>query len=209
MPKGKAHKRPPPPARYPCIFMGPEVRSTDDVIQDAWKARFGVGAPFGSLRKEWRREHCRTINPYGSDGCPFERADCIAAFREAVLESLLTKVIDPRVYFIAVAKTRGMQRAENKPREAHRSETSSAARPGQQRAVASGDPARRLRDLAAYLGDDPVSAVEAVDTDHLRPRLARPTRIGALLGSPDGRPRQGRPDDRNADRETTNDPSAE
>lgn len=177
--------------RYPCIFAGTEIRATDDRIQEAWKARFGKGAPFGSLRQTWRRGHCRAINPYGSDGCPYARESCIIAFEDAVMQSLGRNVLDPRVYFISVARTTGMQRAETKPQE----RITEGPGPGVAGVVGLDHSARRSPYLASVREDPDIPGLDEPASDSLRRRLSRPVRIGEMLRWPDSGAREGRPDD--------------
>lgn len=176
-----------PNRRYPCIFVGPGVRATDDRIQTAWKARHGQGAPFGSLRQEWRRQHCAVINPYGSDGCPYTIDQCISAFEAAVMATLEPQVIDSRVYFISVARSRGLERAENKPS----SRITEGAGPGVAGVVGQGDPARRRADLFRGAEGPTLREVEDAESRYLRRRMAKPTRIGEMLRRPDSGAREG------------------
>jgi hypothetical protein len=182
--------------KFPCIFRGLDIKPTDDRIQAAWKERHGQGAPFGSLRQQWRKQHCATINPYGSDGCPYTIDQCISAFEATVMETLKPQVIDSRVYFISAARSSGLTRAETKPSP----RITEAAGPGLTGFVGSGGSARSGEDLEADR--------RAADTG-VRTRLARPVRIGEMLRWPDGRPREGRHEDRRTDPEATDDPSAE
>jgi hypothetical protein len=177
--------------RYKCVFAGIATKPIDDRIQAAWKARFGQGAPFGSLRQTWRRQHCATVNPYGSDGCPFTIFECLEAFEDAVIESLAPQVLDSRVYFISVAKTTGMRRAENKPREEARISRTLTG-PGLIGVVGEGSAEGRDRDLPPDgTAPDGSRPLDEGNESHLRPRLRRPVHIGTLLGSPDSRPREG------------------
>ena len=197
-------------ARFPCIFVGTTIRPTDDRIQAAWKARFGVGAPFGSIRQTWRQQHCRTINPYGSDGCPFTIDQCIQAFEDAVVESLGRTVLDPRVYLISVAKSRGLDRAENKPATGPRITSTATEGPGVAGAVGGSGLEGRPGDLPPHWSTrDRLRPLDEGDGSHLRSRLSRPVHIGTLLPTADRRPRQGPDEDRGADREAQADPGSE
>ena len=185
-PKGKR------PSRWPCIFRGHFIREqVDPRVKTLWERTTGKPAPFGRLRLAFQKEHCRSINPYGSDGCPYREEECAIAFLGTVQSSLLPWIEDPAAYFVKVARSTGIERADNKPlaREMHREEG-----PGHDGDLRGGHPARRRRDLAPVRGRNPSQRVvpEVLDEeDHLRRAHARPDAIGNLLGSLNLGPRQG------------------
>lgn len=162
--------------KWPCIFRGAIVR---DHVDPRLAADY-EGVPFGDFRRTWREQHCRAINPYGSDGCPYSERECAAAFEDVAREAMYARV--PGAYFRVRARTTGLDRAENKPlaREAERP--------------------RHGRDGGrshAPRHDDDLPLVDGAgahrDPDHrpdeeeaaLRRAAARPRRIGELFGTLD------------------------
>ena len=113
------------------------------------------------------------------------------AFLSAVQNSLLPWVDAPAAYFVKVARSAGVERADNKPlaRERHREEGS--GQPGDLR----GGPAPgRRRGVAQVGGVHPPRGVvpEVLDEeDHLRRARTRPNAIGDLLGALNIGSRQG------------------
>lgn len=180
---------------HPCIFGGQTkgiVHSQfDPKIQTAWKEHFGCPAPFGNLRLLFRQEHCRRINPYGSDSCPYEEYECAYAFYLCAIGTV-SSARDRRTasgYFRAIAKTTGMKRAEDKPLMRYRRETQLDPTQAPRRSsdtgdLRSGDEARQLGGVQPDREDVPV-----------RSRFSVPDRIGTLLGSLDLGPRPGPADD--------------
>lgn len=99
--------------RWPCFFREPWVHDhVDPFVRDRWLAAFDQRAPFGDLRNQWRRQHCRTLNPYGSDHCRAREAECAKAFCDAV--ALTARHHPDRAvgYFRKVAKTEAAKRAD-------------------------------------------------------------------------------------------------
>jgi hypothetical protein len=175
--------------RWPCVFYGGMSDHVDELIQQEWQAKYGVGAPFGSLRKEWRRAHCRTLNRYGSEDCPYPVNNCADAFYRAVHGSL-DAAYDPRTYFISVARSSALERADNKPLARDRAETAEEGSVAA-RLVGQGDPARRDGVVPPDGSDGAVRSLGIEHGSHLRRKISRPTRIGTLLRSPDGGSREG------------------
>lgn len=105
-----------PPA--PCIFKKGFVTDTvDPLIDKMWKASIPGKVPFGDLRNQWRRHHCRTLNPYGdSENCPYDPKDCARAFYSAVREVVRANdrmgLKAPVGYFLKVARTMAAIRAD-------------------------------------------------------------------------------------------------
>jgi len=88
----------------------------DKKVDELWKSTFRVTrVPLGDLRNQFRRQHCRTLNPYGSDSCPYDRDVCALAFLDAVRVTCDAQPKVPVGYFRKVAKTMGAIRADNKP----------------------------------------------------------------------------------------------
>jgi hypothetical protein len=189
---------PPRKTRFACVFRDPFVREQiDPRIQALWKAEYGVGAPFGDLRRTWRKEHCATINPYGSEGCPYEAKDCAMAFLAAVQSSIGPNITRPAGYFCKVARSTGIVRADNKPLTRDRKlgtdvlpkATPQAQEPrrqpgrsGEAERGAYGHPAGPVVGVA---GERDIPGLFALDTDQrksLYRARARPRSIGSLLG---------------------------
>jgi hypothetical protein len=134
----------------------------------------------------FQQEHCRAINPYGSESCPYREEECGMAFLGAIQSTLLPWVEDPAAYFVKVARSTGVDRADNKPlaREHHREEGS-----GHGRDLLSGREPGRDGDLVRVRSADAVRDVHS-EEDSLRRAHARPNAIGDLLGSLDFGSRQ-------------------
>lgn len=179
-------------SRWPCIFRGRFIREQiDPRVKDLWERTTGKPAPFGRLRLAFQKGHCSAINPYGSDSCPYREEECALAFLSAVQNSLLPWVEDPAAYFVKVARSAGVERADNKPlaRERHREEGSS--HPG---GLRPGRGPRRNGGVAQVGRADPSPRVvpEVLDEeDHLRRARTRPDAIGDLLGALNLGSRQG------------------
>jgi hypothetical protein len=194
--------------RFACVFRDPFVREQiDPRIQSEWKAMYGCGAPFGDLRRTWRKEHCATINPYGSEGCPYEAKDCAMAFYAAVQSSMGPHITRPAGYFRKVARSTGIVRADNKPLSRDRKlatdvlpkarpETKAArwqeGGPGNGSDGTHGDAARPMERVA---GERDIPGLFALDGDErksLYRARSRPQSIGSLLGSHHDGAREGR-----------------
>jgi hypothetical protein len=162
------------PPQIPCVFRGAFIREeVDPRIKSAWKGR----PPWGDLRRTWKIEHCRRVNPTGHpEDCPYPERDCALAFLSAVLQ--VADADNPGAMFRRVAAYRGMDRADSKPlaRDRHRARRpSDLAEPGMSREVVPG------------LGWEATHAVHD--------RGARPASLAELLRTYDPRPREGSPDD--------------
>jgi hypothetical protein len=182
------------PARQSCVFRSRFVRDEiDPKVKDLWERTTGNPAPFGRLRMNFQREHCRAINPYGGE-CPYREEECGQAFLDAVRNCLLPWVTNPAAYFVKVAKSSGITRADNKPlaREMHRGPQG----PGHAGSPRSGTGEGRQGDLDGLGGPHPPRGVVPQllgdeDEDRLRRATHRPQPIGDLLGSLNLGPRQG------------------
>ena len=118
------------------------------------------------------------------------------AFLSSVQNSLLPWIDDPAAYFVKVARSSGIERADNKPlaREMHRD----LHQAGDNRSGGAGHGTGRPGDLAQLPGVHPGQHVrtEVLDEeDHLRRAHVRPSPIGSLLGTLNLGPRQGRTTD--------------
>ena len=179
-------------ARQSCVFRSRFIREEiDPRVKVLWERTTGQSAPFGRLRMNFQREHCRAINPYGGE-CPYREEECGTAFLAAVQNSLLPWITDPAAYFVKVARSSGIERADNKPlaREMHREQTGS----GNTGDVRGGHGPRFDGDLAVVRSSNAIRDIRP-EEDNLRRSHARPIAIGDLLGSIDPRPRQGPADD--------------
>lgn len=178
-------------SKWPCIF-GLEF-TRKDIHKRLYKQY--PKYPFGAFTRAWRWEHCARINPYGSESCPYEPTDCaLAYFKTAqdAMEAHTSKV----GLFKALAKRRGMIRAENKPlpRDRVRTDGLEERASGLRSGARTGPDDDLLEDgTPAPSLTRPLARDESVG---LR-RKAAPTSIGALL-RPDGegsRPRTRRWDE--------------
>ena len=171
------------PARQSCVFRGRFVREQiDPRVKVLWERTTKKPAPFGRLRMNFQREHCRAINPYGGE-CPYREEECGLAFLAAVQNSLLPWIEDPAAYFVKVARASGVDRADRKPltREMHREEGS--GHPGDAR---SGNQAGHVGSSGLAGGSGLAQARPApvvLEETSLRRSHARPESIGNLLGS--------------------------
>lgn len=96
--------------KYPCVMLTAFQR---EQVNDRLY-RIDPKVPLGAFTRLWRSEHCATINPYGSEGCPYAPEDCSMAFLQAgtlALEAKKSKI----GLFKAIARKWGLDRAENKP----------------------------------------------------------------------------------------------
>ncbi len=171
------------PARQSCVFRGRYVREQiDPQVKVLWERTTKKPAPFGRLRMNFQREHCRAINPYGGE-CPYREEECGQAFLAAVKNSLLPWIEDPAAYFVMVARMSGVDRADRKPlaREKHRAEE--PGHPGDAPVHlgqgSTGD-VGGIGGAQAGRGGEPLLPEEE---DHLRRASRRPQPIGNLLGS--------------------------
>lgn len=206
-PPTNANARPPRYTRtsteWPCIFNGDFVREqVDPRIKTAWEERRSDKPKWGDLRNTFRREHCRAINPWGSETCPFAEEDCALAFLQGVLSSL--KARNPHGYFIKVARSSGSYRADEGVERRARMRTDVPHPPAMGGAMPEGLREGPLPSLGqGRLGDqDHVDPVAPSSGEGVRRPVSRPQPIGELLGSLDLRPREGSPKDRRPDPET-------
>lgn len=176
------------PARYPCIVASDFVRSEiDPRIKTEWPT-----VKFGDLRKTWRRRHCATLNPYGSDGCPFSPEDCALAYLVCATQSSTRSSTNPMGYFWKAAHSMALDRADNKPlaRDAEKA----TERSGNTRGAREGHADRHGR-LDGAQGDLRPGTDRGGDEGGLHRERTGPSRIGTLLGTLDFGPREGLPND--------------
>lgn len=114
-PARKAAARPPRYTRtsteWPCIFKDPiATERLDPSIKKLWESRRGDRPKWGDLRTTFRRDHCRTVNPWGSETCPFKVEECALAFYRSIEQSLNAR--NPYGYFTRVCRSSGAARAD-------------------------------------------------------------------------------------------------
>lgn len=97
-------------ARWPCV-VGSHRREAVEIM-----AGYLPPGRFGPFIRAWRIYHCQTVNPYGSDGCPYPASSCLAAFREAI--EAASQAAKPIPYFVRYAHQSGLNRAEDRGRHA-------------------------------------------------------------------------------------------
>lgn len=158
---------------HPCVFGGSFIREQiDPRVQAIWQERWKKPARFGELRRLFRERHCRAVNPYGSQTCPYPEKDCAMSFLRAV-EVSIDKSESSLGYYRAVCLSSGARRADEKPLARDRE-----PRPG--------GPSHQPRPapIVVQVGDgSTVSILGTAGEDAMRRRLSRPQRIGDLLGS--------------------------
>lgn len=181
--------------RWPCCFAHPSVRDAiDPWISDSWLRIIGGKVPFGDIRNQWRKHHCRTLNPYGSEDCPDDKIDCALIFQECVKLTLKAKPKKPVAYFIKVARMRAAQRADQglTRRISKRYGVSETFVPSSETATEIG------AGVGASQGPSDTSheASGVPQGQGVRSPSAGPIGIGELLGSLDIRPRPPQPDER-------------
>lgn len=182
---------------WECAFAQDSIKTVDSQVDSLWRSTFGVGrTPFGDLRNQFRRQHCRTLNPYGSDTCPYPRDACARAFLRSVQLTCNAKPRSPVGYFIKVAKTTGAIRADEKPNRSTKVLTSQIP-PANVRTDVSPEASDENR--TGRLGQPSPPLTEA--GPGLRRSDVGPVGIGDVFRSLDLRPRQREGDEREASSE--------
>jgi hypothetical protein len=182
-------KKPTPLAeRWPCVIAHSRVRgSVDPWISQLWLRMIGGKVPFGDLRNQWRKHHCRTLNPYGSDTCPYQPDDCVTAFAQSAEVMIRAQPRSPVGYFMKVAKMSAAKRADEKPLT--RDRWKEYLDKGTNVPASEEAPAPR----SGYTGNE----AEGIQQGQgVRRPAAGPIGIGELLGTLDVRPRELAPDER-------------
>jgi len=169
--------------KFECLFRRNELlfQTVNPAIQAAWTDSGRPGYyPFSAAQKVWREEHCATINPYGSDGCPFDKAECTYAYAREARSSITQDPANFVGLFRTAAKRSGLDRAENKPRM-------------RTHGHADGTPGVRDHPRAGSLDDleeTPHQLLRRVADEAERGlRRAAPRSVGSMFGEIDLRPR--------------------
>lgn len=179
---GNMKQRSPTARKWECFLSTTLPKAVDPEVNTLWKTTFGKRTPFGDLRNQWRRQHCRTLNPYGSDSCPYPLQDCAVSFLIAVDATCRAKPASPVGYFRAVAKSLAAQRADQKP---VRPLTDSVMRGN---IIRTGVPDEEPQ---AQRSGDPGDTSEGTESRQgLRRPQAGPISIGEVLGQINLRPHQ-------------------
>lgn len=159
-------------SRFPCIVAGRFCREqVDPRIQRDWKAKYGIGAPFGALKKLFREVHCAELNPYASEDCPYKERDCAITMYAAVTHALSAPSSKAAVgYFTKAAWRMAQDRADTKPLAREATDTQRPRDPDDE-----------------DLGPEPRWGV--------RRTSPRPVAVGEVLKAIDPRSREGPPHD--------------
>lgn len=189
-PTGKRSARPPRYTRtsteWPCIFKLPlAIERLDPSIKKLWESRRSDRPKWGDLRTTFRRDHCRTVNPWGSETCPFKAEDCALAFYRSVEQSIAAR--NPYAYFITVCRSSGARRADEGVGLRARMRTDVTPNDGRVENTETSrlrtGPEDGVRTLPKHL------QLRGVDRDDplrgLRGLAARPSTVGNVLGSLD------------------------
>ena len=180
-------------AEWPCIFPTPlATERLDPAVKKLWETRRDDRPKWGDLRTTFRRSHCRLVNPWGSETCPFKPEDCALAFYQALEHSLDAR--NPYAYFITVCKSMGAARADLGVELRARMRTDDANEGAMGR---TSDPSLRERSAdgirAVLEGGSEPSVVrvvqDSVSVRGVRGVAAQPTALRDVLGGLDLRPR--------------------
>ena len=186
-------KKPSPLAtKWPCLFSTKFAKPVDEVVDNRWTTAFGGRTPFGDLRQQWRRQHCRTLNPYGSDTCPYPMQSCADAFLDAVSITSRARPKIPVGYFRTVAKMEAARRADEKP--LNRGLTSPN---WHDKFIRTGVPNEEPKTQGSGDAGPQREGTESRHTDSrwVRSPLSRPVSIADVLGQTDPRPHPRSPHD--------------
>lgn len=175
---------------WECLFSTKYAKAVDPLVDAMWKGAYGEGkVPFGDLRNQWRRQHCRTLNPYGSESCPYPMKSCAEAFLETVSTTIRARARKPVGYFRKVAKNDAAKRADEKPLS-----RDLTTLPLHGSIIRTGVPDEEPKAQGPGDAGASTEGTESRQTDSrgVRSTLSGPIAIGDLLGSLDLRSRQGR-----------------
>ena len=96
---------------WPCIFKTPlATERLDPAVKKLWERNRSDRPKWGDLRTMFRKQHCKRVNPWGSETCPFEETACAMAFYTALEQSLDAR--NPYGYFMSVCRSTGAMRAD-------------------------------------------------------------------------------------------------
>lgn len=118
--------------------------------------------PYAAFQRVFRSEHCATLNPYGSESCPYSKEDCALAYLRDAQHTLWNANPKTRIgYFRKVTRSSAARRADEKPlaRDTIRTDgqKQDAAGPvGSRSETGQGVRTRRLRSIGSLFGDDDV-----------------------------------------------------
>jgi hypothetical protein len=177
-------QRTPTARKWECFLSTNMTKTVDPQVDELWRTAFGKRTPFGDLRNQWRRHHCRTLNPYGSETCPYQLEDCALAFLQTVRVTTRSNPKSPVGYFLRVAKSEAAKRADNKPLRrglTADNQYGSILRTG----VPDEEPKAEGPGITGPQTEDSVSR------QRMRSAATGPISIGDLLGQIDPRPHQG------------------
>ena len=171
--------------RWPCIFGKYAAEHVDPYIKQTFED-FEETPKWGDMRGIWRRLHCQTLNPHGSEDCPFSERECGLAFTDAVLETLTARPRRFGALFRYVARRRGAERADAAQGSRHQRNSRRGTQPGHHPAM--GEPAAVVQGpRGRHSGTD--ADVPGGAEELLRRPNSGPTRIGTLFGEIDLGPR--------------------
>jgi hypothetical protein len=141
--------------RWPCVFRHPIIRES----VNPQLHRIDPATPYAAFQKVFRSEHCATLNPYGSESCPYSKEDCALAYLRDAQHTLWNANPKTRIgYFRKITRSSAAKRADEKPLARDMISTN-----GQKNAagvVGSGAPegravpTRRLRSIGSLFGKD-------------------------------------------------------
>ena len=97
--------------KWPCIF---STNFTKDEVNKRLYQRYPK-FNFNAFTRAWRWEHCATLNPYGSDSCPYEARDCALAYMITAQRAMDGATRSEVGYFKLLARKSATQRADDKP----------------------------------------------------------------------------------------------
>jgi len=143
--------------KWPCIFRHPIIRESVNPRLH----RIDPKTPYAAFQKVFRSEHCATLNPYGSENCPYSKEDCALAYYRDASRTLATANPKTRIgYFRKVTRSSAAARADDKPL------------------------ARAIMRTDGQ--EDAPRPVDGSSDEGRKLRTSRPRSIGSLFGDDDG-----------------------